>query len=300
MGKCLVMGSTVCDVMMYLDRLPQREGDVHLHRQELTVGGCAFNVALLLHKLGLDYDFISPVGSGLYGDFVAGRLNQLGFDLPLRVSKENGCCYCFVEEDGERTFLSYHGAEYLFQKEWIEAKSDCSYDVIYFCGLEVEEETGADLVAGLTSLSGQLVFAPGPRGHLIAPNLLEKIYALSPIVHLNEQEVQTLTGKAGLREAVLALHAQTAAPVIVTKGAAGTLAYDGEWLEAAGYPSQVVDTIGAGDSHVSAIMAALSRGKSLLQALDFANQVASRVVASAGSQLTDSTYQQLSNLLEGK
>lgn len=297
MGKCLVIGSTVCDVMMYMDRLPQREGDVHLHRQELTVGGCAFNVALLFHKLGLDYDFISPVGSGLYGQFVAEQLHELGIDLSLRVAKENGCCYCFVEEDGERTFLSYHGAEYLFQKEWLEAKADQPYDFIYFCGLEVEEETGADLVAGLSSLSGQLVFAPGPRGHLIAPDLLEKIYALSPMVHLNEQEVQALTGQVGVKEAVLALYAQTKAPVIVTKGEKGALAYDGDWLEVAGYPSQVVDTIGAGDSHVSATMAALSCGKDLSAALDLANQVASQVVATRGSQLTEQIYQTFAALL---
>ena len=31
MSKALVIGSTVCDVMVYLDRLPSREGDAHIH-----------------------------------------------------------------------------------------------------------------------------------------------------------------------------------------------------------------------------------------------------------------------------
>ena len=30
MSKILVIGSTVCDVMIYVDKLPSRQGDVHI------------------------------------------------------------------------------------------------------------------------------------------------------------------------------------------------------------------------------------------------------------------------------
>ena len=32
MTAALIIGSTVCDVMIYLDRLPSREGDAHIGR----------------------------------------------------------------------------------------------------------------------------------------------------------------------------------------------------------------------------------------------------------------------------
>ena len=51
MTAALIIGSTVCDVMIYLDRLPSREGDAHIDHQQWSVGGCAFNVVNNLHFL---------------------------------------------------------------------------------------------------------------------------------------------------------------------------------------------------------------------------------------------------------
>ena len=34
MTAALIIGSTVCDVMIYLDRLPSREGDAHIDHQQ--------------------------------------------------------------------------------------------------------------------------------------------------------------------------------------------------------------------------------------------------------------------------
>ena len=51
MTAALIIGSTVCDVMIYLDRLPSREGDAHIDHQQWSVGGCAFNVVNILHFL---------------------------------------------------------------------------------------------------------------------------------------------------------------------------------------------------------------------------------------------------------
>ena len=104
MSKALVIGSTVCDIMVYLDRLPSREGDAHIHEQTWSLGGCAFNVVSVLHALDQNVDFISPVGTGVYGDFVKAELERLGIQTPISVTGANGCCYCFIESDGERTF----------------------------------------------------------------------------------------------------------------------------------------------------------------------------------------------------
>ena len=70
MKKCLVIGSTVCDVIIHVDKLPKRSEDVHVKSQSLSLGGCAYNVVSVLHNLDIDYVFISPVGRGMYGDFV--------------------------------------------------------------------------------------------------------------------------------------------------------------------------------------------------------------------------------------
>ena len=157
MTAALVIGSTVCDVMIYLDRLPSREGDAHIDHQQWSVGGCAFNVVNILHFLSQPYQFVSPVGSGMYGDFIRRELKQLGISSSISLEGANGCCYCFVESDGERTFLSDHGVEYSFQAEWLKEIETDRFDYIYLCGLEVEEPTGLALVQSVSQLEGQVI-----------------------------------------------------------------------------------------------------------------------------------------------
>ncbi|MGT2759584.1 carbohydrate kinase family protein, partial [Streptococcus moroccensis] len=287
------------DVMIAVDQLPKREEDVHVSRQKLSLGGCAFNVVNLLHHLELPYTFISPVGSGIYGQFVHQELEKIGIQSPISLSGENGCCYCFVEPDGERTFVSYHGVEYLFDPAWIKDINHQVYDYIYVCGLEVEEETGRELVEALSFLEGQIVFCPGPRVDKIDSKRLKNLLSLSPIVHLNKAELLLWTGKQTISESLRILYQQTENMVVVTKGEDGALFYDGDnILECPAYPSQVLNTIGAGDSHVAGLIAGLFNGLEVADALDFANYVSSQVVASPSVQLSSENYQRINHRLQ--
>ena len=54
------------------------------------------------------------------------------------------------------------------------------------------------------------------------------------------------------------------------------------------FPTEVVDTVGAGDSHVGAFLSARLEGLDMTQALRFANKVSSQIVASKGVHLTKS------------
>ena len=293
MSKALVIGSTVCDVMVYLDRLPSREGDAHIHEQTWSLGGCAFNVTSVLHALGQNVDFISPVGTGVYGDFVKAELERLGIQTPVSVNGANGCCYCFIESDGERTFLSDHGVEYSFQADWLKEIETDRFDYIYLCGLEVEEPTGFELVQSVSQLKGRVIFAPGPRGLLIPKERLEAIYDLQPILHLNEAEAKAFSACQEIADAAKILYQRTGQLVVVTLGEKGAIAYDGNWYEAAGFPTEVRDTVGAGDSHLGAFLAASLQGLDVEDALTFANKVSSQIVASKGVHLTQEQYEVL-------
>ncbi|MBF0780429.1 MULTISPECIES: carbohydrate kinase family protein [unclassified Granulicatella] len=299
MGKCLVIGSTVCDVMMYIDKLPQTQQDIHLHKQKISVGGCAYNVVSILHHLNVDYTFISPVGTGMYGDFILKELQRTGIQTTIRQPFDNGCCYCVVEADGERTFMSYHGAEYTFNPEWLEALSLDEYDYIYICGLEVEDVDGEKLVSVLSKCKGQIVFCPGPRGKNISPQLLKKIYDNHPIIHLNDTEIIELTQEKDYSKALRCLYRQTQTSIVMTKGKHGAVYFDGQAEHhVKGVPAQVVDTIGAGDSHVGAMIASLAKGNSLEKSIAFANIVASHIVATHGVCLSEQVIDTLKHTLE--
>ena len=48
MKKVLVIGSTVADVVISVERLPKTGEDVHVKSQSMTLGGCAYNERMLL------------------------------------------------------------------------------------------------------------------------------------------------------------------------------------------------------------------------------------------------------------
>lgn len=294
MKKILVIGSTVADIIINLDYLPSTAQDVNIKSQEMSLGGCAYNVSDMIHHFGVPYRLFSPVGTGLYGDFVRNQLAAKGLASPMPTPDQpNGCCYCFVENSGERTFVCDHGAEYLFYKEWFDTLKMEKVSSIYICGLEIEDQTGSTIVDFLEANSSiPVFFAPGPRICFIDPLLMERIFALHPVVHLNEDELCGFTGAAALEEGAKALFSLTGNTVIVTHGAEGAYYYDGkEFIHVPPVKAEkVVDTIGAGDSHIGTVMACLAKGKSTYEAIKTANAVSSLVVSKKGATLSEKEF----------
>lgn len=290
MKPALIIGSTCVDVIIHLDHLPVTAEDLHPASQTMALGGCAYNVAYIMRLLGAPHTFISPVGTGMYGNYVADRLAAANVPVSVRIpDRDNGCCYCLVESSGERTFLSYHGVEYTFQEEWMEPYNSRDFGLVYICGLEIEEPTGGNLISWLEKHPELTVcYAPGPRGCRVAPEKAARVMALKPMLHINEQEALDLTGASDYKEAARRLHARTANTVIVTLGASGAycIEKDGAAYHAAAAPvADIVDTIGAGDAHVGTVLACLTMGLPLSQAVSYANQVSAAVIQVSGSSL---------------
>lgn len=294
--KALIIGSTAVDVIIEIDKLPKTGEDVNTKSKVLNVGGCAYNVASMLSYLSKDFDLISPVGSGYFGDLVNKTLEQNGFSAPLdRVQEDNGCCYCFVEKNGERSFVCNRGAEYVFRDRFFKNINPMDYDIIYFCGLDITTNSKDPIIRFLEDsrktydLKNQTIFfAPGPQIASMPKATLEQIFALKAIIHLSESEYGTLTDAFGSAEDILKM---TKAPIIITRGADGAtlITMTNNCIDEVHIPAQpvknIVDTIGAGDAHVGSIIACMLDGKSLSESILFANTMAAKVIAVRGSTL---------------
>lgn len=294
MKKILIIGSTVADIIINLDYLPTTAQDVNVYSQEMSLGGCAYNVSDMVRHFKVPYTLFSPIGTGLYGDFVRNQLAAKGLASPMPTPDQaNGCCYCFVEHSGERTFICDHGAEYLFRKEWFDSLNKEKIGSIYICGLEIEDKTGSTIVDFLEESSDiPIFFAPGPRINFIDKVLMDRIFALHPMVHLNKDEVCGFTGCNDLEEAARALYLRTGNTIVVTNGSKGAYYFDGEeFIHVAPVKApRIVDTIGAGDGHVGAVMACLAKGLPIYEAVQKANAAASLIVASKGAALSDEEF----------
>lgn len=293
MGQAWFIGSIVADVIIQVDHLPSREEDLAVLNQTVQLGGCAYNASDCFYHFQKPYHLLCPVGQGVYGEFIKKQLSKKQIPILLTSPKDNGCCYCFVEKNGERTFLSYHGAEYLFEKEWFNHIQPDYNDIIYVSGLEIEEVTGDTIIEFLNrSKNGRIFFAPGPRLENIPIKRWKAIMALHPIIHLNEKEALTITNTQNEKEAAKALYRQSLAPVIITLGQRGSLCYDGtNYILVATNPSNyIVDTIGAGDNHAGMCVLGLTQGLSWRTILDIANRYAKAVLKVQGGQLDKEAF----------
>lgn len=286
--KLLIIGSVTTDIILHVPHLPNTTEDILIQHQQFSLGGCAGNIAMLLHALYIPFDLFVPVGQGMYGDFVFQELQKQGLQsLIPRGNEENGCCYCMVDQQGERTFLSYHGAEYRFHKEWFSLLDPAKYDQVYVCGLELEEASGQHILTHLKQAQYQTIyFAPGPRICHIAPSRMQAMLDLHCVLHLNEQEALAYTSCSSIIQAINDLYEKTQNTVIITSGEKGCLINTGEIiLHLHAQQQSVVDTIGAGDTHIAAFMAACMHHATLKKAGLFANLAGSIIVGRSGAHL---------------
>ena len=301
MNKTLVIGSAVCDIVIPVEHLPSRSEDINLYRQDMSLGGCAFNVCDCLRHFRVPFIPFLPVGSGIYGRFVREGLQERGI-VPFcpAPAAENGCCYCLVEPDGERTFLCYHGAEYLFEEAWFtqfeqSAEAD-QIDRVYVCGLEIEERTGETILAFLERHPEYSVFfAPSARICQIAPQRMQRMLDLHPVLHLNEDEALRYTGCGCVEQAGRELASRTQNTVLITCGSRGSLIFDPKGpacTQIEPCPSAGGgDAIGAGDSHIGTVIALLQKGYSMEAAVRGANRIAAAVVSTKGALLSHEQFQ---------
>ena len=294
MKKTLVIGSTVIDVIIPLPHLPKSGEDININAPLHRLGGCAYNVYETLRFMESPAILCSPVGSGNYGAMVRGYMEERGIEPFVNLEEENGCCYCLVESNGERSFLSHHGAEYLFSRSWMTGLDFSQIDSVYVSGIDVEDRTGDEIVAFVYEHPELvLYFAPGPRIMHIDRERVNRLLkrrdnnGKGPILHLNKEEACSFSGKISVEEAALFLAGITANVLIITLGEKGCYCYDhaaspqGRFI--AGFPAEVVDTTGAGDAHCGAIIAGLKQGKALAEACEIANKTGAAVAGIHGA-----------------
>lgn len=294
--KSLIIGAAIVDVIMRIPLLPKKGEDIYCSERTVTVGGCAYNVANTLQNFQAEYSLLVPVGKGMHATLIEEALTSNNHEILIRDQhQDNGHCLCLVEEDGERTFITQIGLEGYFKEEWFEKININEYSNIYVDGYQLCSEGGKLLVDMLKKYKDKnIYFAPGPVIASIEKNVWEKMCSLQPIIHLNEMEALSYTGKQDVHEAIRHLHHITNNLIFITLGPKGTLFFNGhEIVQIEGESANVVDTIGAGDSHIASIIAAVSLGHSYEKAIEMANKVAAQIVQIQGPKMEKEMFDTL-------
>ena len=291
--KTLVIGAAIVDMVMQVDRIPKSGEDVIGKDTKVMVGGCAYNVASTMHNLDCDHDLCVPVGNGMYASIVRKKLLENGYPILIQDdTDDNGFCLCLVEKNGERTFITVQGVEGNFKTSWFDTLDMNDYDKIYLAGYQVCDHNGSVVAQWMRTLENKTIyFAPGPVICDIDPETMTQLMKLNPILHLNEKELFDFTKETDLDTALHTLYRKNHNLIIVTLGSRGAAYYDGTHITTIpSVPVSVVDTIGAGDSHIGAIISGISKGLSIQDSIKTANKVSACIVGIQGAVITKEDF----------
>ena len=212
-----------------------------------------------------------------------------GYEIFIKdENTDNGYCLCLVENSGERTFITVQGTECEFKKEWLDKLDTNKYNKVYISGYELEGKSGGVIAEFLEKNTHmEIYFAPGPRITYLDKDIMNRIYNLSPIIHLNDKEASEYTNKSDLHQAIEEIHEKSNNSVFITLGPKGVLYKEknNDPIIVEGYNAQVIDTIGAGDSHIAGIIGAKSMEYDNISVCKIANKIAAKVVSTKGPKL---------------
>lgn len=289
--RLLHMGGAVVDFVYRADGFPAAGAEVVAEDFAMVAGG-GFNMMVAAARSGLRVAFGGSHGAGPHGDFVRQAMLEAGIEIlqPPDPARDTGNCVVLVTPDGERSFLSWPGAEGHLRDADLASVRPRAGDHVFVSGYTLSYPHSRDaLLRWLDALDGSVpvVFDPAPVVESIPPDLLGLVLARTNWLSANASEMRSITGlddvHAQLRALLDGLCPQ-ATGVVVRSGARGAwLGLPGrEPLHVPSFDVRAVDTNGAGDTHLGAFVAALARGEEPASALGYANAAAAISVTRRG------------------
>jgi len=287
-GQVIVVGSINVDMVVRAPRLPTPAETVLGGTYGRHFGGKGANQAVAAARLGAQVTFVGAVGSDQSGDESIAALAAEGVDISLvarTAGTPTGVALIVVDEAGENQIVVAPGANSSVDARLVSsAMSSYAYtaDGVLLANFEVPDEAVV-AAARLAAANGmRVVLNPAP-----ARALPDELVAARPILVPNRLEAKTISGEDDPEAAARTLSRRTGAPVIVTLGADGALVVMDADAEAVHLPAphvRVVDTTGAGDTFVGALVAELSLARPLADAARVAVRAAAISVGAAGAR----------------
>jgi ribokinase len=266
--------------------------------------GNAANAAVSLTRLGLNCGFVTNVGEDKYGRGIIAALHDKKVDTRhIRVNPHKKTNYHYVLwYKEERTILINHEQ---YDYIWPNLRKEEAPKWIYFSSIAENALPYHDQMADWLDENPdvKLAFQPGTFQMKAGAERLSRIYKHSNILVLNKEEAALVGGGDinNMNDLFDKLHDLGPEVVCITDGPNGAYASSPEGrLFMPIYPDLAppMERTGAGDAFASTFTAAIMRGKSLQEALQWGPINSMNVVQHPGAQEGLLTEDQLLEFLE--
>ena len=288
MGRVFVAGSINMDVVATADRHPRIGETVAGNAVLYFPGGKGANQAVAAAKLGAPTTLIGRLGKDAFGVELKAFLAAQGVDLTFvqETAEAHTGTALITVANADNTIVVIPGANALVSAADVAAPALAKGDIAV-SQFEIPLPAITAFFKRARAAGATTILNPAP-----AREFSRELLDLVDILILNESELGFLT-KTGLRDsddhtrfidAARALRTGEDKIICVTLGKRGVLALiDGKPLIVPGRAVNAVDTTGAGDCFVGAVAAQLAAGKSIHEALAYANVAASISVQRMGA-----------------
>ena len=234
-------------------------------------GGAVFNTAIALGRLGARAGMLTGLSRDMFGDQLADALKASDVGTTHIIRSVRPSTLAFVKlEDGQASysFFDENSAGRMIRPEDMpELPSDIT--ALFFGGISLASDPSASAYAALLERQG------GSRAVMIDPNIrplfitdaegyrrrMAAMISQADIVKVSDEDLDWLnTAPLTQAEKISAMLDTGPSVVIVTQGAAGAIATlaDGTSITVPAVKTNVVDTIGAGDTFNAGFLAKLS------------------------------------------
>ena len=272
-----------------------------------NAGGAVANVAAAAAGFGISTAFLGMVGNDVFGQFLGGVLRDAGVDISgLVFSNDYHTTLAFVHlaSNGERDFSFYRkpGADIMYTADCLNFETFGRAKVFHFGSLSLTDEPVRSATFNALDIAKEkglvISYDPNYRAPLWkneeeARKYIRMGLEYADIVKISDEESMLLFGDAQYEDAAKELLSRGAKLAFITMGSRGSVyAHQSCFGKAAAYQANTVDTTGAGDCFVAAVLAQFIRRNKPLPELsrpdiewfaDFAAAAASLCVEKKGA-----------------
>jgi 5-dehydro-2-deoxygluconokinase len=269
-----------------------------------SVGGCPSNIAIGTSRLGLKSAVITRVGDEQMGRYIREQMQREDVDttgivtdperltalvllsvendasFPLIFYRENCADMALCEDDIDPQFIASARAVLVSGTHF----SKPGPAAAQMKAMRLARENGGKVIFDIDyrpNLWGLAGHAAGDERYIASSTVSEAFRTILPLCDLivgTEEEVLIAAGKSDLPEALRTIRAESDATIVLKRGPMGCIVYEGaipDDLEGGivgrGFPIEVYNVLGAGDSFMSGFLRGWLRGENHATSATWAN-----------------------------
>jgi ribokinase len=297
----ITIGSATVDVFGIISRKIKdcKLGDkVLIEKLDFETGGGGINSAVGLSRMGLKAAFLGKLGHDYNAFKILYELKKEKVRVIKTKPSKYHTSYSFIlksEQEQDRIIFTHKGSsDHLSYGEF--SKSELKTKWVYLATMLKKSFTTAERIAKYAKKHNiKLMFNPSTYLAVKGKFHLRRILRATTILVLNKSEAQFLLATKSDNIITILKGLRKLGPeiVVVTEGAKGINAYDGEnYYHLPAYKVKVVSTAGAGDAFASGFLAGILHKNDIVHALETGMANAASVIQYYGTKNKLLTYKQ--------